>query len=328
MIATGETGIASVFSSAGNLKVLPGGEIDTVQFTRGIDLRAGQTLRLPKFWTAPDLISYRGTELIFDDLTLDGTGGNVDGRMLPETLVSAKIVLEQRNGLVLDHTTTIDTEWLELNSDGNISVSGLESLRATTLIIHARGLREVLSDVYDPDTAGTRQEMQQAGSISIEAGLVNAEQWDIRAKRSILFEFSTADTDAMTIRGHVGGMTNGVRAERFTLRMPDRKVRLDDAIIEATNVNLLGLGVTSDRATEVRAAVINAEAQLDMRLYVASGDVTALSTVKGSVYLQSTGEITLRRILRRTARLSFEPSEISSRWTLCSEQMPSTRTFV
>jgi hypothetical protein len=129
VIATGETGIASVFSSAGNLKVLPGGEIDTVQFTRGIDLRAGQTLRLPKFWTAPDLISYRGTELIFDDLTLDGTGGNVDGRMLPETLVSAKIVLEQRNGLVLDHTTTIDTEWLELNSDGNISVSGLESLR-------------------------------------------------------------------------------------------------------------------------------------------------------------------------------------------------------
>ncbi|MFN9041318.1 MAG: hypothetical protein ACK5YO_33825, partial [Planctomyces sp.] len=66
VIATGEFGVASVFSSDGNLRVAPGISGDRIQFTLGIDLRAGKTLRLPTFWTASDLISYRADELIFD----------------------------------------------------------------------------------------------------------------------------------------------------------------------------------------------------------------------------------------------------------------------
>ncbi|MFN9223897.1 MAG: beta strand repeat-containing protein, partial [Planctomyces sp.] len=305
VIATGEFGVASVFSSDGNLRVAPGISGDRIQFTLGIDLRAGKTLRLPTFWTASDLISYRADELIFDDVTQDGNGGTTDGHTIPASLAAARIVLEQRNGLVLSQTTSIETQQLELYSHGNISVTGMDLLKATTLIVHARGLHDVTARRYNPETNQLEDVTEETGNISIEATQIGVEQWEIRGRRRIFLEFSGAAEDSMTVTGVIGGMTDGVRAESLTFRSPLRKLRLDDAVLEADTAALKALAVRSDRQTEIRASEITAESGGDLRLCTATGLISAVSTGPGNIYIQNVGTVTLENVVAQNGAITI-----------------------
>ncbi|MEY4188611.1 MAG: hypothetical protein RIT02_3645, partial [Planctomycetota bacterium] len=148
LTATGSAGAAEVISSGGSLRVRPGTDTPAVNITRAIDFRAADTLRLPAFYTAPDLIAYRADEVFFNDQT--GSDGIGDGSGIPTTLEADTIILEQRGGLMLKGLTSITASRLELLSDTNVFLSEIDQITATDFVIQASGLRTVTAQVYDP----------------------------------------------------------------------------------------------------------------------------------------------------------------------------------
>lgn len=172
VVAGGFDGTVRLTSLTGNLTLIQPASGDVITYNRGVAFSAGQTLSIYRFFYAPDLMEYRGDEIVIAGVT--------DRLGIPSVLEGDTIILERCNGIRLKDQTSLKAEHLELLTDRNLAIQNAGTISAGELVMRALGTESVVATVYNPANGGTQTVTQSTGNIRIEAASFNAVSWDAR----------------------------------------------------------------------------------------------------------------------------------------------------
>ena len=131
VVAGGFDGTVRLTSLTGNLTLIQPASGDVITYNRGVAFSAGQTLSIYRFFYAPDLMEYRGDEIVIAGVT--------DRLGIPSVLEGDTIILEQRNGIRLKDQTSLKAEHLELLTDRNLAIQNAGTISAGELVMRALG---------------------------------------------------------------------------------------------------------------------------------------------------------------------------------------------
>jgi hypothetical protein len=286
VVAGGPDGTVRLTSLAGNLTLIQPEAGDTITYNRGVALSAGKTLSVYRFFEAPDLMEYRGDEIVIAGVT--------DRLGIPAVLEGDTIILEQRNGIRLKNQTSLKAEHLELLTDRNLALQNAGSISAGELVMRALGTESVVATVYNPATGGTQTISQATGNIRIEAASFNAVSWDARALRNIVLDIS-ANTGINTVSGYIGGLNNSVPAETLTWRSL-QALQFLGATLSADLVILTGRSVAASSTAKVTGKRLEVEASGAITLNTALESVVAISNTAGNITILEENDILLDRV--------------------------------
>ncbi|MFN9038433.1 MAG: hypothetical protein ACK5YO_19200, partial [Planctomyces sp.] len=286
VVAGGFDGTVRLTSLTGNLTLIQPASGDVITYNRGVAFSAGQTLSIYRFFYAPDLMEYRGDEIVIAGVT--------DRLGIPSVLEGDTIILEQRNGIRLKDQTSLKAEHLELLTDRNLAIQNAGTISAGELVMRALGTESVVATVYNPANGGTQTVTQTTGNIRIEAASFNAVSWDARALRNITFDIA-ATTGINTVSGYIGGLNNSVPAETLTWRSL-QALQFLGATLSSELVILTGRSVAASSTAKVVGKRLEVEASGAITLNTALESVVAISNTAGNITILEENDILLDRV--------------------------------
>ena len=225
------------------------------------------------------------------------------GSGLPANISGTEILLEQRSGLSIAGTTSITATRLELISDRNVAVTGIGTASIGTLVIQASGSRTSTATVYDPATYNTVTKTVDTGDVFIDAQTLTVTTMDIRARLDVSINLTGTGTTAVNLRGAIGGLTTGQRAQSLLLTAV-RPIELDHMTITANTVSLQAAAIQSNTSSIVRATSLDAQTTGGIMLWTDVDTVNAVSSAAGSIYLRDAGDIVLQNVLAQNGAIT------------------------